>query len=226
MKHIRLTLADSNEIMAACGWVYAADFCPVKAARYATSLKAKGRSARTVHRKLTAIKGFSRWLCVTERQRTDPLQQVQKPNIRTDRRGVRRALTDDEIGRLLHVAEQGPAIIGMSGPDRAILYRVALGTGLRASELRSLTPQSSALGDLDKARVVVEAGYSKHRRRDVLPIRRDVAEAVAAYTKGTAPTAPRGVPRGGPRPWSGSTRRPPRPGWPSPSPSPRPRPAP
>jgi len=71
-----------------------------------------------------------------------------------------------------------------------MLYRVALGTGLRASELRSLTPQSFALGDLDKAKVVVEAGYSKHRRRDVLPIRGELAEAVAEYVRGMAPAEP------------------------------------
>jgi integrase len=66
----------------------------------------------------------------------------------------------------------------------------ALATGLRASELRSLTPSSFDLRDLGKARVAVEAAYSKHRRRDVLPIRRDLAEAIARFTEGRPPAEP------------------------------------
>ena len=56
--------------------------------------------------------------------------------------------------------------------------------------MRSLAPRSFALDDLDKAKVVVEAAYSKHRRRDVLPIRRDLAEAVARFIAGKRPTEP------------------------------------
>jgi len=71
-----------------------------------------------------------------------------------------------------------------------MLYRLAVGTGLRASELASLTPRSFELSDLGKARVVVEAGYSKHRRRDILPLRGDLAEAVAAFVAAKPTDAP------------------------------------
>jgi Phage integrase family len=57
----------------------------------------------------------------------------------------------------------------MKGPDRAMLYAVAAYTGLRASELASLTPESFDL-DGNHATVTVEAAYSKHRREDVLPV--------------------------------------------------------
>src|SRR5687768_8906335 len=50
-----------------------------------------------------------------------------------------------------------------------MLYRLALGTGLRANELRSLTPGSFLL-DAEHPGVTVEAGYSKRRRRDVQPL--------------------------------------------------------
>jgi integrase len=48
----------------------------------------------------------------------------------------------------------------MTGPDRAMLYRVAVGTGFRANELRSLTPESFDL-DANPPKVTVEAAYSK-----------------------------------------------------------------
>jgi integrase len=50
-----------------------------------------------------------------------------------------------------------------------MLYSVACYTGLRASELASLTPESFEL-ITDPATVIVRAGYSKRRREDVLPL--------------------------------------------------------
>jgi hypothetical protein len=40
------------------------------------------------------------------------------------------------------------------------------------------------LADLDAAAVKVTAAYSKHRRDDILPLRRNVAEAVAVFIAG------------------------------------------
>ena len=55
-----------------------------------------------------------------------------------------------------------------------MLYRVAAMTGLRASELASLTPASFDL-NADPPTVTVQAACSKHRREDVLPIHSDLA---------------------------------------------------
>lgn len=106
-------------------------------------------------------------------------------NVALDRRHDRRALTDEELARLIAAAESGPAVMGMAGPDRAMLYRLALGTGFRAGELRSLMPQSFDL-DAEPPTVTVEAAYSKHRRKDVQPIRRDLADLLGQWleTKG------------------------------------------
>jgi len=57
---------------------------------------------------------------------------------------------------------------------------VALGTGFRAKELRSLTPASFDL-DADPATVTVDAAYSKRRRLDVQPIRQDLAELLRPW---------------------------------------------
>src|SRR5271155_3997636 len=46
-------------------------------------------------------------------------------------------------------------------------------TGLRAGELRSLTPDSFNLTSQSPT-VTVEACYSKHRRKDVLPLHPDM----------------------------------------------------
>ncbi|MFL5243883.1 MAG: site-specific integrase [Gemmataceae bacterium] len=70
---------------------------------------------------------------------------------------------------ILRVASAGSVVRRMAGPNRATLYAVAGYTGLRASELASLTPESFDLTS-DPPTVTVQAAYSKHRRQDVLPL--------------------------------------------------------
>jgi integrase len=67
-----------------------------------------------------------------------------------------------------------------------MVYRLALGTGFRAKELRSLTPQSFNL-DGDPPTVTVAAAYSEHRREDVQPIRRDLAALLRPWLAGKEP---------------------------------------
>ena len=70
------------------------------------------------------------------------------------------------------------------GMQRAMLYRLAVETGLRASELRSLTVSSF---DLNKCMVTIEAAYSKHRRQDVLPLRPSTAAELRNFLAGKMP---------------------------------------
>lgn len=125
-KHVAVTLSDCLCILDACGFALPADLDSVKVSKWVTEQR-KALAPRTINRKLGAFKSFSRWLWETERIRTDPMVQVHKLNGQADRRVRRRALDDDEIARLLCAAEQGPDVSGMTGPDRAMLYRVALG---------------------------------------------------------------------------------------------------
>ena len=118
-----------------------------------------------------------------------PVTHLDGLNTRTDRRHDRRALTADEVRRLLTAAAAGPVLFGMAGPARAILYRVAVETGLRAGELASLTRASFAL-DGPKPTVILTAAYSKHRRQDVLPLRPDTAADLRAFLIGKLPAAP------------------------------------
>ena len=77
----------------------------------------------------------------------------------TDIRHDRRALTDEEFLKLVQAARKSDkSVEGMTGPERSFLYTMARMTGLRRSELASLTTASFALaGD---SFVIVEAGYS------------------------------------------------------------------
>jgi len=146
-------------------------------------------SLQTCNHYLRAIKQFSRWLWRDGRAREDVLAHLTGFNVALDRRHDRRALTDEELARLIGAAESGPTVMGMTGSDRAMLYQVAVGTGFRANELRSLTPESFDL-DADPPVVTIEAAYSKHRRKDVQPIRRDLADLLRPWLEAKQPDGP------------------------------------
>ena len=138
---------------------------------------------------MRVVKGFSRWLWRDGRVREDALAHLTSPNPDADRRHERRALTPEEQARLIRAAEAGPVVLKTTGPDRAALYRLALGTGFRANELRSLTPEAFDL-DAEPPTVTVAAAYSKRRRDDVQPIRPDLAEALRPWLASKAPGRP------------------------------------
>jgi integrase len=134
------------------------------------TLKSAGLSLRTVHHYTRLTKNFTKWAWRDGRTREDLLAHLQPPdNPETDRRRERRALTVDQLERLVRAAEQGPERRRLSGIDRAMLYRITAGTGFRSEEMQSLTPESF---DLEGAypTITVEAADSKRRRRDVQPI--------------------------------------------------------
>ena len=180
-KHLATTLACIRMITDACSFERPLDLDPVEVSAYVADLKRKGAGSRTVNARLTALKSFTRWLFRTERMRTDPMMQVAKLNAKTDRRHERRALADEEVVRLLQAADRGPRVGRMTGADRAVLYRLAVEMGLRKGEIASLTPASFNLRDPEAAAVTVAAAYSKHRRDDVVPLRADLANVMAAY---------------------------------------------
>ena len=141
----------------------------------------KGLGAQTSNFYLKAAKQFCRWMVQDRRASESPLQHLTGLNVRTDRRHDRRALEPDEIRRLLEAARAAGGRFGMSGYEN----RLAVETGLRRNELRSLTVVSF---DLDKCTVTVEAAYSKHRRQDVLPLKPDTVAELKAFLAGKLPS--------------------------------------
>ncbi len=141
----------------------------------------RGISAQTFNFYLQAVKQFCRWMVKDRRATESPVEHLGGLNVKVDRRHDRRALTVEEMRRLLEVASKGEERGGhgwhMTGPQRAALYRLAMETGLRSSELRSLTRSSFDL-DADPPIVTVEAAYSKHRRQDAQPLRAETVEVM------------------------------------------------
>ena len=115
-----------------------------------------------------------------------PIRYLNSLNVRTDVRHSRRAISVDEIRRLLETTAAGPERFGLGGYERSLLYRFAIETGLRANEIRTLTVGSF---DFNNLTVTVKAGYSKHRREDVLPLRENTAAELKQFLAGKLPAA-------------------------------------
>jgi len=141
----------------------------------------RGIGIATSNGYMTAIKGFSRWLLEKERTDRDRLVSLSRLNANTDIRHARRALDEADLNHLLSSAWASASTFeGLAGKDRAMLYMLAMTTGLRASELASVTPSSFAF-EANGATVTVRAAYTKNQNEAEQPLPPDVAEAFRAY---------------------------------------------
>lgn len=192
-RHVTLTLRRLRLLLTATKTKTVTD---VDALRIASTLSAwrsrkrKPLSLSTSNHYAQAIRGFSRWLYVERKMQEDTLRGLRPLNADVDRKRIRRALTLDELRQLIHATEtSGKTMRGetwkFTPADRAILYTLAAFTGLRASELASLTESSF---DFQAMTVSVQAAYSKRRRNDTLPLHPMLVERLRPWI-----TSKRGV---------------------------------
>ncbi len=124
----------------------------------------KQRSARTVQACLTALKSFTKWLVKEGKLPTDPLVSVSKPNPKSDRRRERRMLLTDEWHWLRSVTlSDGAQRFKIEADERVLLYATAIQTGLRSSELRSLTRRRMFL-DGEQPYITCKASSTKNKQ--------------------------------------------------------------
>ena len=179
-KHADLTRNRATRLVELAKAKRLADLTPSRVQAAVKAVRDGGASLRSVHHYTRAVKQLSRWLWRDGRIREDLLAHLTTANPDQDRRHERRALDAGDQARLVRAAEAGPVVMRLAGVDRAMLYRIALGTGFRAAEIRSLTPRAFHLDDSPPT-VTVAAAYSKHRRDDVQPIRPDLARALRSW---------------------------------------------
>ncbi len=178
--HVATVLPRVRKVLTGCRFTFWPDLSASAVQGFLAELRAAGKSVQTCNFYLSAVKAFCRWAVRDGRAPDNPLAHVQGGNVRTDRRHDRRALSEPELRRLLDAARSGPERFGMPGPLRALVYQVAVETGLRVAELRSLTWGSFEL-EADPPAVTVKAAYSKHRRDDVLPLKASTAQTLTRW---------------------------------------------
>ena len=188
-KHASVTRNRADRVLTLAHARRVSDLSLSKALDALSALRSEGLGQETINHHVRAVKAFSRWLWKDGRAREHYLAHLATANPEADRRRKRRALIPDEATRLVSAAARGPVVKGMTGPDRARCYALALGTGFRASELASLSPERFDLA-ASPPTVTVHAAYTKNGREAVQPFPPALAARLAPWLATLPPGRP------------------------------------
>jgi integrase/recombinase XerD len=135
---------------------------------YVAHLRAEGRAPSSLKRSLVSVRGLHRFLATETEGVADPTAEIEMPKVP---RGLPKALSEDEVARLLASVEGDDPV---ARRDRAIL-EVLYGTGLRISELVGLS-----LADLDLDAALLRA-FGKGSKERVVPVGRYATAALVDW---------------------------------------------
>ena len=151
-------------ILKGCGWQTLKQINPDDMSHFLGSLRQSGLAAKTQNEYLAAGKTFCNWCVRTRRLAANSLASVVKTRD-LEKTYQRRALTPEEAKRLLGVAG-----------SRRLVYRLAIYTGLRRSELKELQWRDLRIDAAEpQPHLALRAAATKARRADAVPLRQDLA---------------------------------------------------
>ncbi len=183
-KHITATVPRIQRIVTDCKIVSIQDININPIQRYVSGLQQISDQTRKYY--IRNMKQFSKWLFDTGRTSADMLSRLDMPQV-NEIMHQRRALTADEAARLLQAAKSSGIVFqGISGYERYLIYSLALNTGLRANEIRTLTVSDF---NFVGAAVSIKPRNEKNRKGTTLPLQQDISEAIRAFTAGKLPMA-------------------------------------
>jgi len=147
-------------------------------------------SVQTRNFYLQAAKQFCKWMVRPARRATEsPLAHLSGLNVKADRRHDRRAFTLDELLYLLKYLATAPVRAKMTGAERALLYRLAVETGLRRGGLARLTVSSFDLDGPEPAVVVKAGAKNKYKAERRVPLRAATVALLRLHLKDKEPDA-------------------------------------
>lgn len=177
-----------RRILDGCGFNFPPDLCPLALKGYLAKLRKDGLSEQTAMHYVRAIKQLSLFLVRHKRLQEDPFTEV-KVKKDVEKKHPRRALSAIELNKLLARTRNLGPLRGLSGPDRAMLYLMAVQTGFRASELASLTVGDLNLGQ-DPTVVVLDGSRTKNGKEAKIPLSRSFADTLRGWLADKSDSAP------------------------------------
>ncbi len=156
--------------------------------RIMATMKADGKAPRTIQGRVVAAKAFTKWLVDHSKLAHDPLRSVKRPSLKTDRRLRRRMLLPAEWPYLRAATLASGPRGGMNPLERVALYAVAIQTGLRSGELRSLTKADLFLAG-EKPYVRCKAEHTKNKQEARQYIQADLAKELRQIGATKLPSA-------------------------------------
>jgi integrase/recombinase XerC len=143
----------------------------------------RGLARRTIGRKLSAIRGFFKFLHLEDRLPSNPARAVRAPKME---RRLPGHLTRADMEALFRLAESGAAENSLKGTRDLTILEVLYGSGLRLSELHGL---NRADLELVREQVKVRGKGSKER---IVPLTRRAIQALGRYEPRRVETLARG----------------------------------
>lgn len=197
--HAELLRQRVKRLFTDCGFTRYADIDPARVNQALAKMRQpqksddgvehQGTSIQTTNHYARAAKQFCLWMVKNGRATSVPLMHLEMGNVATDRRYIRRALTIDEMIQLIKTAKASTVIRNCaSGPERSLIYQLALSTGLRAKEIRTLTRDSFHL-DSDKPTLTMHANNAKNRKADSFAIPSELAAILRLHLANKLPGA-------------------------------------
>ncbi|HEX5271585.1 MAG TPA: hypothetical protein VFW33_13905, partial [Gemmataceae bacterium] len=173
-KYARLTARRAAAVLDGTKAAIIPDISPSAVIDWLAGEREAGRlSIQTTNYYLRDLKSFCRWLVKDRRAGENVLAHLSGMNAALEDHRERRHLEPDDFAAFIEAARAGKTVRKLPARDRAMLYTVAAFTGLRESELASLTLESFDL-DAEAPAVTVAAAYSKRRREDTILLRPDL----------------------------------------------------
>jgi integrase len=202
-KHQKNTTDYLEKLRDTLGWATLADLQrDVLELWLANQFNVKGRSARSCNAYRIAACGFGTWLKKSKRIASNPFSELTSFDEKANPVQPRRALTADELARLMEAARNAPttrALTGwksgsrparkLSGSQRADLYAFLAGTGLRINEVRELRVSDVRL-DGALPGIDLRAGTTKNGEEAFIPLRDDLVSMLRRQIAGRKPSSP------------------------------------
>jgi integrase/recombinase XerC len=132
----------------------------------------RGLSRRTIGRKLSAVRGFFRFLHLEDRLPANPARAVRAPKAEKRLPGH---LSRPEMEAMFRLAESRAAENTLQGTRALVILELLYGSGLRLSELHGLDRRGL---DLRSEQVKVRG---KGRKERIVPLTRRTIEALSRY---------------------------------------------
>ncbi len=198
--HRKNTLKYLHRLADDCGFARLRDLDRSALENWLAERARAGKSSRARNAYRDAAVTFGNWAVASRRLVANPFAGVPSACERTDPRRKRRALTEEDLGRLLQIARERPlkealtvrrggrkgqlaaelepgtrARLEAVGRERALIYKTLVLTGLRKNELASLTAGQIQL-DEPVPYAILEAADEKNREGSQIPLRSDLAE--------------------------------------------------
>jgi integrase len=174
--HVARYKARIQSIFDGCGFGSIVALCAHDAVdkvnKYLATRTDLGKQTKNHYR--TALISFCRW-AEDGRMPATPLSRLRKVTI-TEKSRERRAISVEEIDKLLNAAWVGPKTHALTGEQRYWVYRLAIESGLRAGELASLT-----LASFSSDSVIVRASISKNHKIANQPLRPEFLEQLRPW---------------------------------------------